>query len=654
MVGVFRLLTTSFLALSLLCSATLARGQDAEAPLELEVVGERPHPHEPSSSDALAASVVRRERLTAPGLTAADTLRAETGVEVVQYGGFGSVATASIRGATAAQTPVYLGGIRLNDEVAGAADLSVVPLWLIDRIEIYRGNAPLAADDFGIGGAILFEPLRPRTSMASASLAAGSFGTVGGHAMSSAAHSKRAMLVGASFSHAENDYTYEDNRGTLFVPGDDGVGRQQNADVSLLDTWAIGAFDLPGGARVDVLGNVIAREQGVPRLALLPSNRARARYERILLGARARSPFGPERQHRLELATSFVAAGSVYDDPDRELVLLVDRVEVDGRRATQRVLSELELTPSLGLTAVLDVAVDQLLRKDGTLSELRADARSGRGAVGLSWQPWTGLFLLPILGLTCRSALERAGACDQGEPVGRLGAAYRGRSVTVFAGAGRYVRFPTLSEVHGGGLLVRGNQRLDREEGVTADVGARAQGSFDSLHVWADAAAYVRRADDLINFVRSTQGYLVPVNVQSARVSGLESSAGVELADSVGADVGLTFSDPRDVTPGRRAENDVLPFHSRLKATGGISGRLRQSRARLSVLYQSSRYADPAGLIVIPDQTSFDLELEQGFLRETIKARARLKNLFDAPLFDVVGYPLPGRSVFASVEVLLR
>jgi iron complex outermembrane receptor protein len=84
-----------------------------------------------------------------------------------------------------------------------------------------------------------------------------------------------------------------------------------------------------------------------------------------------------------------------------------------------------------------------------------------------------------------------------------------------------------------------------------------------------------------------------------------------------------------------------------------VRGRVDRTRARLSLLHQSSRYADPAGLIVIPAQTSFDLELEQASLDGKIKVRARLKNLFDAPAFDVVGYPLPGRSVYVSMEAEL-
>lgn len=647
--------STSVLLLSLACAAT-ARAEPTEkrVPIVLEVLGTRPHPHESSHRDALTTSVVHREKLGAPGLTAAEVLRVESGVEVVQYGGFGSPATASIRGATAAQTPIYLGGIRLNDEVAGAADLSTIPLWLVERVEIYRGNAPLGLDQFGIGGAIAFEPLRPRSGQAGAGVFAGSFGTAGGYAWAAQSSERRRTLVGAALTHARNDYTFDDNRGTLFVPGDDRESRQQNADLSLLDAWTLSTFDLPGGARVEVLGNVIEREQGVPRLALLPSEKSRARYERVLFGVRARTPFGPGGKHRLELATSLVAGRSVYEDPAYELVLLVPRMKITGRRAAQHALAEFELSPQLVLTTTLDASVDQLLREEGDRSELGSTARSGRAAVGLSWEPWPGLFLLPVLGLACRSAVERGALCEEREPVGRVAVAHRSQSLSVFAGFGRYVRFPSLGEVHGGGVLLRGNPHLVAEDGLTGDLGARFRHAFGTLDFWGDLAAYTRRVDRLIGYVRSSQGYLVPMNVRSARVSGVEAAAGAELAKRVGVDLALTFVEPEDVTRNRRGTNAILPFHSRFKAAVGVSARLDASRARLSALHLSSRYADPAGLIVIPGQTSFDLELEQGFADDTIQARVRVANLFDAPRFDVVGYPHPGQSVFLAMEVLLK
>ncbi len=629
--------------------------------MDVEVHGTPLHPHELPQEDALAGSVVRRERLEQPGLQAADVLRRESGVEVVQYGGFGAAATASIRGATAAQTPVYLGGVRLNDEVAGAADLSQVPLWLIDRIEIYRGNAPLYADELGIGGAIVFEPVRPRKSSAGAGVSGGSFGTSAGYAWAAAGDADRRALVGVELAHADNDYRFHDDRGTLFTPGDDRSAEQQNADVTLLDAWALGQFVLPGGTRIELLGNAVAREQGIPQLALFPSDKARARYERLLLGLRARTPFGSAKQHELELATSYVGAESVYDDPELEVDLLVPHVEVSGRRVAQRALTRLELTPALTLTTALDVAVDQLLREDGDDLSLRADAHSGRGAAELSFEPLAGWFVLPLLGFACRSSGERSSACERGEPVGRVALSKRERWWTAFASAGRYVRFPTLGELYGGGVLVRGNEHLKPEQGITADLGGRVQHVSGAVRFWADAALYRRWASDLVSYVKSAQGFLVPVNVQAAVVSGVEAAGGVELGPHLAGDLNATLADPRDTTAGRRIDNDLLPFHSRFVGVAGLSlstsphlpGAVDRTRARASVLHQSSRYADPAGLVVIPAQTTLDLELEQGFSNETIKSRVRVADVLDESRFDVVGYPLPGRSVFVSMEVVL-
>src|SRR5512142_2823709 len=116
-----------------------------------------------ASGDVSAAStVLRREDLDSPGITAAAALTRVPGVQVQQTGSSSDLATASIRGTTSAQTPVYLAGIRLNDDLSGTADLSTVPVWMLDRVEIYRGNAPANAELLGIGGAVLFEPRYPR------------------------------------------------------------------------------------------------------------------------------------------------------------------------------------------------------------------------------------------------------------------------------------------------------------------------------------------------------------------------------------------------------------------------------------------------------------------------------------------------------------
>ena len=58
-----------------------------------------------------------------------------------------------------------------------------------------------------------------------------------------------------------------------------------------------------------------------------------------------------------------------------------------------------------------------------------------------------------------------------------------------------------------------------------------------------------------------------------------------------------------------------------------------------------------AGLIVIPEQTSVGLTGSATWLSGVLVTRLRVANVTDAQRFDIVGYPLPGRSVYASLEV---
>src|SRR5690606_15417395 len=115
------------------------------------------------------------------------------------------LSTASIRGSDSSQVPVYLAGIRINDDVSGSADLSTVPIWMIERAEVFRGNAPEAADRLGLGGAIFFWPRQPRATRAGASAGAGSFGERGGWLAYEAGTSGGGALVAVRRAQANND-----------------------------------------------------------------------------------------------------------------------------------------------------------------------------------------------------------------------------------------------------------------------------------------------------------------------------------------------------------------------------------------------------------------------------------------------------------------
>lgn len=68
--------------------------------------------------------------------------------------GQGSVATASIRGKGASHTKVLWNGILLNNPMTGQTDLSLIPIFFIDKAEIYAGGASLNYAGGALGGSI--------------------------------------------------------------------------------------------------------------------------------------------------------------------------------------------------------------------------------------------------------------------------------------------------------------------------------------------------------------------------------------------------------------------------------------------------------------------------------------------------------------------
>lgn len=648
------------LGFALLLAASWSGASRAdEAPITITVQGEARPETELASEPFAATSRVRRERLSEPALRASEVLRSEAGVQIAEAGALGAPATASIRGATSAQTPVYLAGVRLNDQVGGVADLSTLPLWLIDHVDVYRGNAPFEADELGIGGALFFEPRRPRRTEAAAGATLGSFGTRAGFGYVAVADERVALLTGLSLERADNDYPFRDDRGTLLQTSDDTRRRRSNSDSSVQDAWLLARARPSERSRLELLANTTAREQGAPKLALVPSRHARAELSRSLLALTARLALDASGRDVLSLETSSVDARSRLDDPQRELGALSDETVVRGRRVAQRAALQLALSRRLAWALSAGGSFESLQRLDAE-RESRASAHALRGATKLTWEPLQRLSLFGLLSAQCRSTRPGAAGCAELEPTGRAGAGYRGAGWTVFANLNRYQREPALGELYGAGVLVRGNAQLRPELGVSADAGARGEWRSGRVSLYGSAAGYVRTARDLVTYVRTAQGYVVPLNVASARVSGLELTAGADAFEHFRASCSLTLLDPRDTTDGRRLQNDVLPFMSRLAlaprvlvTTGERAGRgLRRADLGLELTYLSNRFADAAGLVVVPEQASLGVTGSLSWLSGALTTRARLANALDSERFDIVGYPLPGRSLYVSAEVL--
>jgi iron complex outermembrane receptor protein len=211
---------------------------------------------------------------------------------------------------------------------------------------------------------------------------------------------------------------------------------------------------------------------------------------------------------------------------------------------------------------------------------------------------------------------------------------------------------------------MRGNENLAAETATTIETGVRQHFPKRGAPVlWFDASAFARFARDLIVFTRTAQGFLRPENRDITRTLGAELLLGGEPWRGFRVEGNVSLLDPRDTTPGSATANDILPFLSRFVFSASAEQRvvvpsesLKALRFGLRTHYESSRYADSAGLAVVPEQSFTDLELGSAWFQRPraatdplLRLDFRLSNLFDQVRYDIVGFPLPGRAWFVSL-----
>jgi outer membrane cobalamin receptor len=86
-------------------------------------------------------------------LSLSDLLSENTPVFIKNHGR-GALATASFRGTAASHTLVNWNGLPINSPMAGMVDFSLIPVYIIDDVQLQHGMASVTSRSGGLGGAI--------------------------------------------------------------------------------------------------------------------------------------------------------------------------------------------------------------------------------------------------------------------------------------------------------------------------------------------------------------------------------------------------------------------------------------------------------------------------------------------------------------------
>jgi outer membrane receptor protein involved in Fe transport len=227
--------------------------------------------------------------------------------------------------------------------------------------------------------------------------------------------------------------------------------------------------------------------------------------------------------------------------------------------------------------------------------------------------------------------------------------------VTLHANLGRYGRLPSLTERYGNTGLLLGNPNLVPESGTNADVGANWTRKGERLRLSLDGALFAVWARNLIHFLLAGP-YLRPENVGRARILGAEASATIDWRRRFRFFGQTTFTDARNQENVSGIYGKQLSFRPRLRAYARpelrdlpLAGRWRWGLyADLDVT--SGNYRDSPNLVELNQRVLFGAGGQISAPHWGLRLVASAYNLANTPVVDFTGYPLPGRSIFFTMQ----
>ena len=586
------------------------------------------------------------------------------GLEVRRYGGLGSSASVSIRGSTAEQVLVFLDGVPMNQASGGGVDLGYLPLAGVEQIEIYRGSVPIRFGGNSIGGVVHMRTAAATGRQTRLYANAGSFATrsAGGHA--SGEWGPWQLMGLADYRAADNDFRFWDDNGTEYNPADDEWARRANSDF-LSFRGLVKVSRHLGARRLHLHSIVDLSQRGIPGIGNYQSLHTRYGTWRSITEAGLSGPIARHAAYRVtgyhtldvgeyEDPLGEVGIGSAHDRNTTRSVglkaeghtLLPARVLLTGYSALRRETFKPEdllgvdepfedsrrHAASLAVEAEIPVHGDRLLLNAGAHTELLDD----------------------------HFASDDTPAANQGpreESTVVRGFHFGGRwqlseRLSLRANGGSYQRPPSFFELFGDRGAVRGNAALENEEGWNWDGGLTFEAQQPGRRglTFAEVAGYRNRVDDMIRFVQNSQFVSQSHNIGRARLSGIEARASVRLHPALQVNGNYVYQHAENRSPFSYEKGNDLPNAPPHALNGRAVATWGWGTAHYEISRESSHFLDRANLRPVAARALHGAGAGIQVAAAT-QLTLEVRNLTDNRAADLWGFPLPGRSFFASVQI---
>jgi len=545
---------------------------------------------------------------------------------------YGNLTTIGLRGANAEQTLILLDGIRLNSAQDNLFDLTTLPLAAAERVEVVRGNSSALYGANSIGGLVNVITPAPDRFGAKATVGTGSFGKRYLTADHSNWSAPLGYVVAASLNRTGDRYAYRDTA--------DSVHERVNSDINSQDVMAKGVF-AQGQHRVSLLGEYNVTRRGEPGPTYWPSDGARMDDYRGI--AHLAYDLQEADNARLESRLYHHQSWRHYWNPDPFAWVNDTHVTtVSGVMAKQ--------------TAHLAPWATAIVGLEGGRERFRSSAIGApQRWTGSGWAEarlrWLAFDIVPMARFDWLndsrqqpdSTLTRSNTRVINP---KLSLNYSNPAwLNLYASVGRSFRVPTFNELYWPeDPWTKGNPQLRPEWATSVDLGASARhGSLlaGRLGLWHSFLT------DLIQWQPDSAYVYRPVNLDTATITGGEIELGVSSRH-------VSVVGHATYMVARSHDKDLI-YRPRLSFAVSHQLHWRLVRVNWDVRETGERYTNSDNTDSLPGFLLFDVGI--GFTptlgRLTTALRGGTRNLFDKQYEVMKGYPVPGRSWYAELELKL-
>ena len=518
-----RLIPGILVAISVEAVAGLPTGLDTIRTYQMEevVVTATRSPLSKSRSPSRISLISRESMDLANGTSLGALIRNTTGVLVREYGTGGALQTASFRGMASEQTLVLLDDVPINNVQTGLADLCLIPIDQIERIELARGGGSALYGANALGGVVNILTVAPSTTPTiSLDASAGSFGASRFALRSTLAPGEEWRLsIGGSTETGSGNYPFILRQGRLETEAIRTNSDHRARDLFLKSDWHPAA-----GQRAELLLSYASLDRGTPGPLLTVSSQGSARQADEQFQAVGSLSTGIGDRIRLRVSGNVQDAYERYaeflglfpaDNYYRNVTFgFRPQLRYELSRSAAMILG-LELGRAIAAGNALDEDKSQFHSALSVASEISTDTLAHNLSVSffpsVRYDRFTGVqdSWSPKFGLNLRALPGQNGREDQ----------YR---VTLHSTIGRDFRPPTFNELYYAGAGGHGNRTLLPERSLSLDAGLTMDFSWAGDQEF-DATYYSITANDRIFWQPAASQFdWSPVNIGETTSAGLE------------------------------------------------------------------------------------------------------------------------------------